>query len=530
MGKLIRLSLVLILYILLSFNYTSLQAFKLGPDRQLIEVSNSSEESDDTVRVDPLDRLNKYRGGYDIRNLHYWSSTVFTGIYGYAIGVAWLLCGFFYGIFLLVRIFCSKRRCTRKTISCQKQCYLWLFTSAIFFTILAVIASGVVLGGNARFHSRTDKVVDIIIDTADGASDTIYNTTKAMKEMSVTIGGGGAESTRFLTSTSTTLDARAADIQRQARKHRKDIEKGLRIVYIVSTVIVSLNLVALIALSVSGLLRFKRTLYSLIVLCWILTVLCWFLFGIYFFINKFAGDTCRAFESFQQDPYNSSLSLILPCDELVSAKSVMGVVSGGIYRIVSQVNKRISKSYGNFAQICQPFSRPPEYAYQADNCPPKTIPIGDIPQLLHTVACTDPGCIGGILISTRDFNTIKAYTSSIQNILNVYPGMERLVECKTVNDAFSKILENDCSPLKRDAHLVWAASAFLSVVMVALVLIWTVAVAQEPRHRGSLDGSVRPRRTEEVQPFGVSSMETTTIESNTNVELFQNKSHITPPK
>lgn len=113
------------------------------------------------------------------------------------------------------------------------------------------IASGLVLGGNARFHSRADTVVDIIIDTADGASNTIYNTTQAMKEMSADLGATdqGPDATRFLTSTSKSLDSRAADIDRQARKNRRAIEKGLRIVYIISTAVISVNLVAAICLS-----------------------------------------------------------------------------------------------------------------------------------------------------------------------------------------------------------------------------------------------------------------------------------------
>lgn len=43
------------------------------------------------------------------------------------------------------------------------------------------MASGVVLGGNARFHAEAKSIVDIIIDTANDASETIYNTTGAMK-------------------------------------------------------------------------------------------------------------------------------------------------------------------------------------------------------------------------------------------------------------------------------------------------------------------------------------------------------------
>lgn len=128
---------------------------------------------------------------------------------------------------------------------------------------------------------------------------------------------------------------------------------------------------------------------------------------------RFASDTCTAFENFQEDPYNSSLGSILPCDELVSARSVLGDVSRGIYTLVdqvscktdkfaysswfwihrsmltpissnlgnAQVNENISRSYGNFAQICQPFSEPPEYLYQPDKCASNTIRIEDIPQV-----------------------------------------------------------------------------------------------------------------------------------------------------
>lgn len=94
---------------------------------------------------------------------------------------------------------------------------------------------------------------------------------------------------------------------------------------------------------------------------------------------------------------------------------------------------------------------------------------------------------------------MQAYATSIQNILKVYPGMERLVECQTVNDAFADILENHCGPLKRNSHLVWGSLVFLSVVMVALVLIWTVEAAHEQSHHSSLDGSVKPHYAEDKE-------------------------------
>ncbi|KDP43896.1 hypothetical protein JCGZ_20906 [Jatropha curcas] len=471
------------------------------PGTNLTETS----QSDDTVRVDPLDSFKKYRGGYDLTNKHYWSSTIFTGIYGYAIGVLWLLAGIIYGIFLLATKYCCKRTREgklKKRLSCHKQCYLWPILLAILFTILAITASGLVLGGNEKFHSRAKTVVKIIIDTANGASGTIYNTTGAMKEIRDNLDASNVsveQASSFLTSTSKELDDQAADIQRQARKNRRLIDKGLKIVYIITTVIISLNLAAVIALSACGTLRLRRALHLLIVLCWILTALCWVFFGLYFFLGKFSGDTCTALENFQKDPYNNSLSSILPCDELLRARPILTDVSAGIYNIVNQVNENIS-----VVQVCNPFSGPPEYQYQANNCPANTIRIGDIPGILEPFTCSNTSngtCNAGQFISTNDFETVKGYTTSIQNLLNAYPGMESLIECRSVKVAFSDILTNHCKPLKKYARMVWGSMLFLSLSMVFLVLIWTIKAYHEQQNH-SLDGSVKPHSAgvDETQP------------------------------
>ncbi|KAH0643712.1 hypothetical protein KY290_033400 [Solanum tuberosum] len=491
---------LLLLVILIALNITSLDGGLIGPERKLVEIEKES-GSDDTVRIDPLKNFKKYRGGFDITEKHYWSSTIFTGIYGYAIGVIWLLCGLGYGLFLVASTFCCKRnkRKLKKRSTCYNKhdCYLWIILSAIFLTILAITATGLVLGGNGNFRSRTDKVVDIIIDTADGASETIYTTTKAMREMNSGLEGTdiGQEASNFLIPTSRRLDTQADDISREARKNRRLIEKLLNIVYIVTVVVISLNLVAVIALSVFGILKFRRTLKLLIALCWIFTALCWFLFGIYFFLDNFAGDTCTALESFQSDPYNSSLSSILPCDELVSAESVLLDVSQGVHQIVNEVNQKLSTEYGNVAQICNPFSGPPQYNYEPGNCSSTTIRVGDLPRIFKMLTCTDPTCTGGVMISPRDFNTVDAYTTAVQKILDVYPGMENLTQCDTVFNAFDDIIDNHCKPLKKSAHLVWGGLVFLSVVMVTLVLVWSFEAHHEENHN-NLDSSIKPHSVE----------------------------------
>lgn len=94
-------------------------------------------------------------------------------------------------------------------------------------------ASGLVLGGNAKFNSRAREVVDIVINTANEASQSIFNTTGAMKGMEINLGSSNVEinqASSFLASTSNKLNVGAANIERQARKNRLLIDKGLKIV------------------------------------------------------------------------------------------------------------------------------------------------------------------------------------------------------------------------------------------------------------------------------------------------------------
>ncbi|KAL5152398.1 hypothetical protein HKD37_13G038544 [Glycine soja] len=492
-----------VVIIVLIFPEVASQA--LSPSDSVADnVSEAIIQPDNTIRVDPLDHFQKYRGGFNITNKHYWSSAIFTGVYGYAIGVLCILCGIVCGTFLAISTACHKNdggRRMKKVFPCNyKSCDLSLILLAILLTIFTIAATGLVLAGSARFHSEAKNSVNIIIKTANEASETIHNTTGVLKDMESNFMEANvkADASVNLDSTTERLDDASANIEKQARKNRRLIYKSLKLVFIITTVIISLNLAAVIALSVSGVLRLRRALYLLVVLCWLMTVICWLFFGAYFFLEKFSGDVCTALDSFQENPYNNSLSSILPCDELLSAKSVLSDVSAGIYVLVNKVNANISAmqatSAVNLVQVCNPFSAPPKYSYQPENCPANTIRIGDIPKVLKPFSClnvTDGTCDNGDLIPGSEYMRVEAYTSSIQDLLNVYPSMEALLKCQVVKDAFSQVLVNHCKPLKKYAKMVWLGLLFLAVIMVLLVVLWTIKASHEHRYHLS-DGSVEP--------------------------------------
>ena len=265
--------------------------------------------------------------------------------------------------------------------------------------------------------------------------------------------------------------------------------------------------------------------------CWILTALFWMYFGLYYFFDKFAGDTCVALDEYQLNPQNSTLGTIIPCSEKLSADVILHDVGAGIHDIIDQVNSNIYTIKSEYPvkqldYICNPFTGPPQYQYRAENCPSGAATIGDIPQVNTTVAtvsdsrtnvcvwsivadldmalpavvkilkrltCSDFGgganCRPADLSSAIDYDKVQSYTSSIQNVLDIFPGTERLVSCELVKAGFADIVGNQCAPLRRGARAAWAALAALSASMVLLILL--VLVATNGRHPGDDRLSVR---------------------------------------
>lgn len=103
----------------------------------------------------------------------------------------------------------------------------------------------------------------------------------------------------------------------------------------------------------------------------------------------------------------------------------------------------------------------------------------------------DGTCDNGNLISSSEYVRVEAYTSSIQDLLNVYPSMEHLLECQIVKDAFSQVLSKHCKPMKKYARMVWVGTVFLAVIMVVLVVLWTIKARREHCYHIS-DSSVEP--------------------------------------
>ncbi|KAK7312394.1 hypothetical protein VNO77_36213 [Canavalia gladiata] len=440
-------------------------------------VSEPIRHEDNTIRVDPLDNFKKYRGGFNITNKHYLSSVVFTGVYGYAIGVLWLLCG---GFFWVTINFCSQsdggRRTKKILFSSYKICDHLQIHLAILFITLAMVASGMVIAGSTKFHSQAP--VKTIIKTVNNITEIIGNATVALEEIRDVLveSNFGAEVAEQLNSTAKKLDTVAKNIIKKTRKNRRIVDKAFKVLFIVTIVVVSMNLIAATTLSVSGVLKFWRVVYL------------------------FSNDTCTALDEFEENPYNNSLTSLIPCTELRSAKGILPEIGAKISSLVNEVNSDLSQLPRSLSHvhICDPFSAPPERLYQPENCPPNTIRIGDVPEVLKPYyTCLDDNdkkCDKEPFINEQAYEMAESYSRSIQNLLNMYPSLEHLLGCQIVKDTFSEILLTHCKPLKKFAKMAWLGMVPLAVSVTFLVVLWTINASHEHSHHHS-NGSSKPHLT-----------------------------------
>ncbi|KAL0917985.1 hypothetical protein M5K25_013099 [Dendrobium thyrsiflorum] len=471
--------------------------------RILVENGNISESvlTRRTERVDPLDDLKRYKGGFNITNKHYWGSVIFTGKFGYFIGAAWLVGGLIYAAILIISSLCFSKqgRYERKRPNSFNKGYNWPLLLAISLTFLAIIASGVALGASSMFHSRAKTIKNIVVNATNNASGTIYTVTEAVENLqNATQFSQNVQGSSNIASTSKKLNDDTRRIERKTNRIMRWVSKGLNILNAVTVVTISLNLVAILALL--GVLRLPRIFRMLIILCWLLIILLWVYFGLYYFFGKFAGDVCIALNEYKQNPEQSTLSSILPCNDRGSAATVLHDVSGRVYDLIQKVNSNITSLKSSFPKleyICNPFSGPPEYSYQPQNCSSDTITVGQVPQLIENFACSandSGGCKPGQFIPADVYGALQNYTKSMQDILDSYPVMKRLINCQLVKDAFSNILFNHCKPLKKYVHMSWASLAALSTIMVILIFIWESKAFRDHKFRSS-DGSVKPSST-----------------------------------
>ncbi|KAK9129691.1 hypothetical protein Sjap_010178 [Stephania japonica] len=459
-------------------------------------------------RADPLRSFNSYNGGYQIQNPHYWTSAMFTGVHGFALAGIWTLAGLGFGVFVSLNNHVNGSSSEIRAHSGSY--YLVPFLVAIFFALLAIGTSCLVLAANHKAVHRMNRLKQALLQVAEDADRTILKVARAMEEMHYTLSPYDETTSYQLSLSSHKLENQSQMLRHAVYKQRHLLERSTRIWYGATAGIVSINLIFTIAGLVMLSMHWNSGLFVIIFFCWIFTALCWVLTGFHFFLHTFAEDTCSAFEEFQRSPGDNSLNSLIPCADKAQANRIMIEIGHAVHVFISKLNLKIVQAITTLRlyhddealrsekwKICDPFSHDSNYTYYPDRCSKDSIPISVIPKILTNITCFKDNSTSSCLadekfLSEASYKVALAYTRTIQDLFNIFPDMQKLAQCSFVKLAFSDILLHQCKPFETSVKFLWSSVISLSIIMVILELVWIV-IAYQNRYRSFSWGPLIPR-------------------------------------
>ncbi|KAH7520304.1 hypothetical protein FEM48_Zijuj08G0129900 [Ziziphus jujuba var. spinosa] len=458
-------------------------------------VFGSAVQEQSFKRPDPLRFFKYYNGDFDVQNKHYWASTALTGVHGYAIAGVWLLCGMVFGIFMTFKHPNMKSWAISEFL---EHYYITIFLLVLLFTFLALVSSSLVLSANQDSLKKMENLRESIENVGKDARRTIRKVVEAMTTMESLLVPYNSDMAKVLRVTSHQLGKASLLIQSVVHNIGASIHKAIQTSYIAHLVVVIFNLVLVVAALVLILTHWYPGFVIIIFLCWILTTFGWVLTGFDFFFHNFIEDTCAALEDVKLNPQNNSLSSVLPCMDPSYSQKIMVQIGSTVHIFISQLNSKAEDFYKMFGldeqnenlygviQICNPFKGPPEYSYVPEGCPKNSIPISQIPNNNINEGCKSSGRV----IPEASYNMARDYSEAIQDLLDIYPELKSLTECKLVKQ-FSNVVLQQCKSIRAAIRWLWVLMLFLSISMVALVLTW-VAKAFQDRGRSFSMCSISP--------------------------------------
>ncbi|KAK4416338.1 hypothetical protein Salat_2459300 [Sesamum alatum] len=451
------------------------------------------------TRPDPLRKFKHYARDYDLSDKHYWASTAFTGIPGYAVAGVWLISGVGFAVFVVVK---NLNGTTSPVVDPPNSSNLIMFFLILLFTVFAISASSVIIAANEKSLQRAEKLEDTLFGAGDDASLTIGKVRTTLLRMQTSLLPYDSKTCTILDMIGHRLRKGSLSIHGLVGSTRKSCDQVIHTFYMVNLVVVSVNLVLLVAGLVLITLHYRPGIIVLIFSCWILTTFSWILTGLDFFFYTFIGDTCSTLENYIEDPRNNSLTAILPCPKSTDSDITLAQINHSVHDFIAEINSKVREVLasveGNehqpIPEICDPFSAAPHFSYSPQICRNDSIQVRDLPNVLSRFICyednsTENCQADGRFLPEAVYPVSLAYCRSIQDFIDIYPDMSGLMKCSAVKRAFSDIVQRQCKPIRRTTKVLWSSMLVFSIVMVVVVLLWSDRAIRD-RRRCSGQGKV----------------------------------------
>ncbi|KAL0350490.1 UNVERIFIED_CONTAM: hypothetical protein Sradi_4198200 [Sesamum radiatum] len=439
-------------------------------------------------RPDPLRKFKHYDRDYDISDKHYWASTAFTGIHGYAVAGVWLLSGLGFAVFVVVK---NLNGSASPVVDPPNSSNWIMFFLIVLFTVFAISVSSVIIAVNQKSLQRAEKLEDTLFGAGDDTSQTLGKVRATLWRMQTSLLPYDSKTCTLLDLIGHRLRKGSLSIHRFVGSTRKSCDQVIHTFYLVNCGRV-------------GQFGAFSCWISLIFSCWILTTFSWILTGLDFFFYTFIGDTCSTLASYMEDPPNNSLTDVLPCPKPTDSDKLLGQINHSVHDFIAEINSKIREVLASIEgkepipEICDPFSAAPNFSYSPQTCRNDSIQVRNLPNVLSRFICyeenTTENCqADGRFLPEAVYPVSLAYCQSIQDFIDIYPDMSGLMKCSAVKQAFSDIVQRQCKPMRRTMKVLWSSMLAFSIVMVVVVLLWSDKAIRD-RRRCSVRWSIFHRQ------------------------------------
>ncbi|XVE98448.1 hypothetical protein REPUB_Repub03eG0107500 [Reevesia pubescens] len=451
-----------------------------------------------THRKDPLDHFNKYTGGWNISNEHYWASVGLTAAHFFTIAAVWFV------IFALcLFIVCIRHCCCQlDNYGYSRTAYALSLIFLILFTIAAIVGCVVLYTGQGKFHASTTNILDYAVNKADVTAENLRNVSdylSAAKKITVDSVILSPDVQKSIDDIEKKINSSASTLSSQTGKNKDNIQNGLDSMRLALIIIAAVMLFLAFLGFLFSILGLQCLVYTLVIFGWILVAGTFILCGVFNLIHNVTGDACVALDEWVQNPTaHTALDDILPCVDNATAQETLLQTKNVSHQLVNVVNGVINNVVNrNFPPTLVPLyynqSGPPVPVlcnpFHADltdrQCTSGEVRLYNSSevwknytcQVSSSGICSTPGRL------TPQFYTQMSAAVNVSYALYRYgPFLVNLQDCTFVRDTFTDISHDHCPGLRRYSQWIYIGLVIVSAAVMLSLIFWVI-YARERRHR-----------------------------------------------
>ncbi|KAL1224664.1 hypothetical protein V5N11_001104 [Cardamine amara subsp. amara] len=474
----------------------------LGPgynNPQVIEDTSSVVlAAQRTFRKDPLNGYEKYTGGWNISNHHYWASVSYTAVPLFVLAAVWFL-GF--GICLLV--ICMCHICHRsKSIGYSKVAYVVSLIFLLFFTLIAIMGCVLLYSGQVKYNESTTETLAYVMSQADSTVSqlrAISDYLASAKQVGVLQVSLPANVQTEIDQIGAKLNSSVATITEKTTHSSNEIRHFLDSVK-AALIVVSITMLVLIFLGlVSSIFGMQVIVYTLVILGWILVTGTFILSGTFLVLHNATGDTCVAMDEWVERPAsNTALDEILPCTDNATAQETLMRSREVTCQLVDLINTVITNvSNINFSPVfvpmyynqsgpllpllCNPFN----HDLTDRPCSPGELDLNNATQGWSSFVCqVSPNgtCATTGRLTPALYGQMVSGVNISTGLITDAPFLVQLQDCSYAKQTFRDITNDYCPGLRRYGYWVYVGLAILATAVMLSLMFWII-YGRERRHR-----------------------------------------------